>query len=85
MLASAYLTSLRLADDLGAHHVALPSLSTGVYGYPLEDGGTGRAGGRGPRAAGRGEPPAGHVRALRGPRAWPPIEQALETLVSRGG
>ena len=35
-LASAYLTSLRLADDLGAHHVAFPSLSTGAYGYPLE-------------------------------------------------
>jgi O-acetyl-ADP-ribose deacetylase (regulator of RNase III) len=37
LLASAYLTSLRLADDLGANHVALPSLSTGAYGYPLEE------------------------------------------------
>jgi O-acetyl-ADP-ribose deacetylase (regulator of RNase III) len=36
LLASAYLTSLRLADDLGARHVALPSLSTGAYGYPVE-------------------------------------------------
>lgn len=36
LLASAYLTSLRLADDLGARHVALPSLSTGAYGYPLD-------------------------------------------------
>ena len=35
LLASAYLTSLRLADDLGARHVAFPSLSTGAYGYPL--------------------------------------------------
>lgn len=35
-LASAYLTSLRLADDLGARHVAYPSLSTGAYGYPLD-------------------------------------------------
>ena len=37
LLTSAYLTSLRLADDLGAHHVAFPSLSTGAYGYPLEE------------------------------------------------
>jgi O-acetyl-ADP-ribose deacetylase (regulator of RNase III) len=36
LLASAYLTSLRLADDLGARHVALPSISTGAYGYPLD-------------------------------------------------
>jgi O-acetyl-ADP-ribose deacetylase len=36
LLASAYLTSLRLADDLGARHVAFPSISTGAYGYPLE-------------------------------------------------
>jgi O-acetyl-ADP-ribose deacetylase (regulator of RNase III) len=36
LLASAYLTSLRLADDLGAHHVAFPSISTGAYGYPVD-------------------------------------------------
>lgn len=36
LLASAYLTSIRLADDLGARHVAFPSISTGAYGYPLE-------------------------------------------------
>jgi O-acetyl-ADP-ribose deacetylase (regulator of RNase III) len=36
LLASAYLTSLRLADDLGARHVAFPSISTGAYGYPLD-------------------------------------------------
>lgn len=34
-VASAYLTSLRLADDLGARHVAFPSISTGAYGYPV--------------------------------------------------
>jgi O-acetyl-ADP-ribose deacetylase (regulator of RNase III) len=37
LLASAYLASLRLADDLGARHVALPSISTGAYGFPLDD------------------------------------------------
>jgi len=34
LLASAYLTSLRLADDLGARTIAIPSISTGAYGYP---------------------------------------------------
>jgi O-acetyl-ADP-ribose deacetylase (regulator of RNase III) len=36
LLASAYLTSLRLADDLGARTVAFPSISTGAYGYPVD-------------------------------------------------
>jgi O-acetyl-ADP-ribose deacetylase len=36
LLASAYLTSLRLADELGAHHLTFPAISTGVYGYPLD-------------------------------------------------
>ena len=33
-LASAYASSLRLADEQGAQHVAFPSISTGVFGYP---------------------------------------------------
>jgi len=33
-LAPAYATSLRLADELGAAHVTVPAISTGVYGYP---------------------------------------------------
>jgi O-acetyl-ADP-ribose deacetylase len=37
LLASAYLTSLRLADELGARHVTFPAISTGVYGYPLDE------------------------------------------------
>jgi O-acetyl-ADP-ribose deacetylase len=36
LLASAYRTSLRLAAELGATSVSLPSISTGVYSYPLE-------------------------------------------------
>ncbi len=36
LLASAYRESLRVADELGAQSVAYPSISTGVYGYPLE-------------------------------------------------
>ena len=35
-LASAYATSLRLADELGVQHVTFPAISTGVYGYPAE-------------------------------------------------
>lgn len=37
-LASAYATSLRLADEAGAQTVTLPAISTGVYGYPLAEG-----------------------------------------------
>ncbi len=36
VLASAYATSLRLADELGARHVTFPAISTGVYGYPTD-------------------------------------------------
>ncbi len=37
LLASAYRESLRLAGSLGAESIAFPSISTGVYGYPLEE------------------------------------------------
>jgi O-acetyl-ADP-ribose deacetylase (regulator of RNase III) len=36
LLAGAYRTSLDLAADEGARSIALPSISTGVYGYPLD-------------------------------------------------
>jgi O-acetyl-ADP-ribose deacetylase (regulator of RNase III) len=36
-LASAYRTALHLADELGATTIALPALSAGIYGYPLEE------------------------------------------------
>jgi O-acetyl-ADP-ribose deacetylase len=36
LLASAHRTSIALARELGAHSVAFPAISTGVYGYPVE-------------------------------------------------
>lgn len=36
-LASCHIESLRVADELGARTVAFPAISTGVYGYPLEE------------------------------------------------
>jgi O-acetyl-ADP-ribose deacetylase len=36
-LASCHTESLRVADELGARTVAFPAISTGVYGYPVEE------------------------------------------------
>ncbi|GHD61590.1 hypothetical protein GCM10010336_15530 [Streptomyces goshikiensis] len=53
LLASCYRESLRVADELGARTVAFPAISTGVYGWPMDDGadrgrdGTGGGHGRG--------------------------------------
>jgi O-acetyl-ADP-ribose deacetylase (regulator of RNase III) len=37
LLASCHVVSLRVADELGAKTVAFPAISTGVYGYPIEE------------------------------------------------
>ncbi|MFJ7150613.1 O-acetyl-ADP-ribose deacetylase [Streptomyces sp. NPDC100445] len=37
LLASCYRESLRVADELGARTVAFPAISTGVYGWPMDD------------------------------------------------
>jgi O-acetyl-ADP-ribose deacetylase len=37
-LASCYRESLRVADELAARTVAFPAISTGVYGWPMDDG-----------------------------------------------
>jgi O-acetyl-ADP-ribose deacetylase len=37
LLASCYREALRVADELGARSVAFPAVSTGVYGWPLDD------------------------------------------------
>ena len=37
LLASAYRTSLQVAEDNDVRTIAFPSLSTGAYGYPIEE------------------------------------------------
>jgi O-acetyl-ADP-ribose deacetylase (regulator of RNase III) len=37
LLASCHIESLRVADELGARTVAFPAISTGVFGYPVEE------------------------------------------------
>lgn len=36
LLASVYRRTLAVADEIGARSVALPAISTGIYGYPLD-------------------------------------------------
>jgi O-acetyl-ADP-ribose deacetylase len=36
-LASCYSTCLRLADELQVERITFPAISTGVYGYPLDE------------------------------------------------
>nr|BFE88221.1 hypothetical protein GCM10020093_108220 [Planobispora longispora] len=37
LLASCYRESLRVADELGAATVAFPAVSTGIFGWPMDD------------------------------------------------
>jgi O-acetyl-ADP-ribose deacetylase (regulator of RNase III) len=37
LLTSCYANAVRVADDLGAHSVAFPLVSAGIYGWPRED------------------------------------------------
>jgi O-acetyl-ADP-ribose deacetylase len=37
LLAAAYRSAVRLADDLGATSLTLPAISAGIYGYPLAE------------------------------------------------
>ena len=37
LLASCYRSALQVAQDIGARTVAFPAISTGVYGWPIDD------------------------------------------------
>jgi len=37
LLASCHTSCLRVADELGASSVAFPAISTGIYGYPIQE------------------------------------------------
>jgi O-acetyl-ADP-ribose deacetylase (regulator of RNase III) len=37
LLASAVRAALQMADDRGLESIALPAISTGIFGYPMED------------------------------------------------
>jgi O-acetyl-ADP-ribose deacetylase (regulator of RNase III) len=37
LLASCYREALRVADELGVRSIAFPGVSTGIYGWPLDD------------------------------------------------
>jgi O-acetyl-ADP-ribose deacetylase len=37
ILRSCYRESLRVADGLGAHTIAFPAISAGIYGWPMDD------------------------------------------------
>lgn len=76
LLASCYRESLRVAAELGARTVAFPAISTGIYGWPMDDGA---------RIAVRtvlevAAPPVTEVRfVLFDAHAYAEFEEALET------
>jgi O-acetyl-ADP-ribose deacetylase len=85
LLASAYRRSLEVATENGVHSVAFPSISTGAYGYPLEE--------AAPIAlktiidylSGQAENGLELVRfVLYGQRAYRVYEAALERLIEEG-
>ena len=75
LLASCHTESLRIADELGAGTVAFPAISTGVFGYPVEEASVVAI-----EAVRRAETSVGQVRfVLFGRPAFEAFERALGT------
>lgn len=80
-LASCFMRSLEVADDLGAKTVAFPAISTGVYRYPLEE-----AAEVAIAAVTKAETKVDEVRfVLFDERSHAAFEEALRRLGTRGG
>ena len=77
-LAAAYRSCLRLCDELGATSLALPGISLGIYGYPLEAGA--RIGVETVAAHLRGETTLELVRFVLRPDTYPAFVEALAAL-----
>ena len=75
LLASCHMESLRIADELGAGTVAFPAISTGVFGYPVEEASVVAI-----EAVRRAETSVGQIRfVLFGRPAYEAFERALAT------
>jgi O-acetyl-ADP-ribose deacetylase len=74
LLASCHVESLRVADELGATITAFPAISTGVYGYPLDE-----AAAVAIESVRTADTAVGEVRfVLFGPEAFAAFERALD-------
>jgi O-acetyl-ADP-ribose deacetylase len=73
LLASCHTESLLIADELGAETVAFPAISTGVFGYPVEEASVVAI-----EAVRRAETSVGQIRfVLFGHAAYEAFERAL--------
>ncbi len=86
LLGSAYRRSLEVAAEHGVRSVAFPSISTGAYGYPLEEAAPVALGAVIEYLAGQPEDGIEQVRfVLFGQRAYEVYEQALARWMVDGG
>jgi O-acetyl-ADP-ribose deacetylase (regulator of RNase III) len=81
LLAGAYRSCLRLADELGARSLALPAISMGIYGYPLDEGA--RVAVRTVAEHLRGETGLELVRFVLRDQTWEPFLRALDAVIGQ--
>lgn len=77
-LASAYRSCLQLCEELGARSLALPAISLGIYGYPLDQGA--RIAVETVATHLRGQTTLELVRFVLRPETYPAFVEALEAL-----